>query len=122
MNEKLIIPGELPGLNEIIAMSKEHWAKYAEEKHSRTEEIAYLAKSQIKKKYKKVDLTFTWYCRNKKRDKDNIIAGQKFILDGLVEAGIIENDGWKQIRNLFHYFKIDRENPRVEIIIEEVGK
>ena len=24
MNEKLIIPGELPGLNEIIAMSKEH--------------------------------------------------------------------------------------------------
>ena len=45
MNEKLIIPGELPGLNEIIAMSKEHWAKYAEEKHSRTEEIAYLTRS-----------------------------------------------------------------------------
>ena len=120
MVEKLIIPGELPGLNEIIAMSKEHWAKYAEEKHSRTEEIAYLTRSQIKKKYKKVDLTFTWYCRNKKRDKDNIIAGQKFILDGLVAAGVIENDGWEQIGNISHFFSIDKENPRVEVIIKEV--
>jgi len=122
MTEKLIIPGELPGLNEIISISKEHWAKYAEEKHNRTEEIAYLAKSQIKGKYQKVDLVFTWFCKNKKRDKDNIIAGQKFVLDGLVAAGIIENDGWKQVGNIFHYFKIDRENPRVEILIEEVGK
>ena len=122
MNEKLIIPGELPGLNEIIAISKEHWAKYAEEKHFRTQEIAYLAKSQIKGKYQKVDLVFTWFCKNKKRDKDNIIAGQKFILDGLVEAGIIENDGWKQIGNIFHYFEVDKKNPRVEIIIEEVGE
>jgi len=122
MTEKLVIPGELPGLNEIIEYSKEHWAKYAGEKHNRTEEIAYLAKSQIKKKYKKVDLIFNWYCKDKRRDKDNIIAGQKFVLDGLVAAGIIENDGWKQVGNIFHYFKIDRENPRVEILIEEVGK
>jgi len=120
MAEKLVIPGELPGLNEIIAISKEHWAKYAEEKHNCTEEIAYLAKSQIKRKYKKVDLTFIWYCKNRKRDKDNIIAGQKFILDGLVAAGVIENDGWEQIGNISHFFSIDKENPRVEVIIKEV--
>ena len=120
MIEKLTIPGELPGLNEIIAMSKEHWAKYAGEKHSRTEEIAWLAKREIKGKYQKVDLVFTWYCKNMKRDKDNIIAGQKFVIDGLVAAGVIENDGWKQIRNIFHYFEIDNKNPRVEIIIKGV--
>ena len=118
--EKLVIEGELPGLNEIIAISKEHWAKYAEEKHSRTEEIAYLTRSQIKKKYKKVDLIFNWYCKDKRRDKDNIIAGQKFIIDGLVKAGVIENDGWKQIGNIFHFFEVDSENPRVEIIIKGV--
>ena len=122
MAEKLVIQGELPGLNEIIAISKEHWAKYAEEKHNRTEEIAYLARSQIKKKYKKVDLTFTWYCKNRKRDKDNIIAGQKFILDGIVAAGVIENDGWRQVGNILHYFEVDNKNSRVEILIEEVGK
>ncbi len=120
MAEKLVIPGELPGLNEIIAISKEHWAKYAEEKHNRTEEIAYLTRSQIKKKYKKVDLIFNWYCKDKRRDKDNIIAGQKFIIDGLVKAGVIENDGWKQIGNIFHFFEVDSENPRVEIIIKGV--
>jgi len=120
MTEKLIIPGELPGLNEIIAISKEHWAKYAEEKHNRTEEIAYLAKSQIKRKYKKVDLTFTWYCKNRKRDKDNIIAGQKFIIDALVEAEIIKNDGWNEIGNIIHYFEIDKKNPHIEVIIREV--
>ena len=120
MIEKLVIPGELPGLNEIIEYSKEHWAKYAGEKHNRTEEIAYLAKSQIKGKYQKVDLVFTWFCKNKKRDKDNIIAGQKFVLDGLVAAGVIENDGWEQIGNISHFFSIDKENPRVEVIIKEV--
>jgi len=122
MIEKLVIEGELPGLNEIIEYSKEHWAKYAGEKHFRTQEIAYLAKNQIKGKYKKVDLAFTWFCKNKKRDKDNIIAGQKFVLDGLVAAGVIENDGWKQIGNILHYFEVDKKNPRVEIIIEEVGE
>ena len=60
--------------------------------------------------------------QKQKRDKDNIIAGQKFVLDGLVAAGIIENDGWKQVGNIFHYFEVDSENPRVEILIEEVGK
>ena len=120
MIEKLVIPGELPGLNEIIEYSKEHWAKYAGEKHNRTEEIAYLAKSQIKGKYQKVDLAFTWFCKNKKRDKDNIIAGQKFVLDGLVAAGVIEKDGWEQIGNISHFFSIDKENPRVEVIIKEV--
>ena len=32
MGEKLLIPGELPGLNEIIESSKTHWAKYAGKK------------------------------------------------------------------------------------------
>lgn len=120
MCEKLIITGELPGLNEIIALSKKHWASYANEKRDLTQDIALLAKSQIKKKYTKIDLSFTWYCKNKRRDKDNIIAGQKFIIDALVEAGVIENDGWEQIGNISHSFEVNKENPRVEVIIEEV--
>ena len=118
--EKLVIDGELPNLNEIIETSKMHWAKYAEEKRKWTETVAWLAKEQVKKKYKKIDLTFVWYCRNKRKDKDNIIAGQKFIIDGLVQAGVIENDGWEQIGNISHFFSIDKENPRVEVIIKGV--
>lgn len=120
MTEKLIIPGELPGLNEIIETSKTHWAKYANEKKYLTENIALLAKSKIKKKYEKVNLTFVWYCKNKRKDKDNIIAGQKFIIDALVLAGVIKNDGWNEIGNIFHFFEVDDKNPRIEVIIKEV--
>lgn len=120
MCEKFIIQGELPSMNEIIALSKKHWASYANEKRDLTKDIALLAKSQIKKKYKKIDLSFQWFCKDKRRDKDNIIAGQKFIIDALVMAGVIENDGWEQIGNISHSFEIDKENPRVEIFIEEV--
>lgn len=120
MNEKLIIPGELPGLNEIIEMSKIHWGEYANEKKYLTENIALLAKSKIKQKYEKVNLTFVWYCKNKRKDKDNIIAGQKFIIDALVLAGVIKNDGWNEIGNIFHFFEVDDKNPRIEVIIKEV--
>lgn len=69
---------------------------------------------------KRIDLDITWYCKNKRKDKDNIAAGIKFILDGLVKAGTIENDGWKQVNNFSHSFKVDKDNPRVEVEIKEV--
>lgn len=71
-------------------------------------------------KYEMIDVEMTWYCKNKRRDKDNIMAGQKFIFDGLVEANVIKNDGWAQIGDVSHLFKIDKDNPRVEIQLREV--
>lgn len=67
------------------------------------------------------DYTFTWFCPNKRKDKDNIMAGQKFIFDALQEIGFIQNDGWKQIRNVSHQFEVDKSNPRIEVEIREVG-
>ena len=52
--------------------------------------------------------------------QENLYALQQFILDGLVEAGKLENDGWKQVAGIVHRFEIDRENPRVEIHLREV--
>ena len=116
---KIRIPGELPHLNEIIEKSKQHWAAYSKMKKKHTNAAAWIAKANLEP-MEKVDLTFIWYCKNRRKDKDNIIVGQKFVIDGLVEAGIIENDGWKQIGTLLHQFRVDKENPRVEVIIEEV--
>lgn len=116
----IVIPGELPDLNTIIDESKKHWASYSTMKKENTEMVAWLAKG--KGKFKKIDLEITWYCKNKRKDKDNISVGQKFILDGLVQAGVIKNDGWKQIGDIKHRFKIDKSNPRVEVRIKEVEK
>lgn len=116
---KLIIPGELPNLNEIIDESKKHWTKYRNMKATETEKVAWLAKKIPE--MQRINLTITWYCKNKRQDKDNIMAGTKFILDGLVTAGKIKNDGWKEIGDIAHKFKVDKENPRVEVEIQEVS-
>lgn len=123
MTYKIVIPGELPDLNTIIAESKRgrgKWQPYNEMKQEYTEMVAWIAKSEIKKQLKKIDLDITWICKNKRKDKDNIATGIKFILDGLVMAGTIENDGWKQVNSFRHNFKVDKHNPRVEVKIREV--
>jgi len=36
------------------------------------------------------------------------------------EVGLIKNDGWNQIARIIPGFEVDKENPRIEIEIEEV--
>ncbi len=121
---KIIIPGELPGMNEMIATAKRGkrgYQPYAKMKSDYTKLCAMFAAKAIKKPIENpVFITFTWYCKNKRKDKDNIAAAKKFILDGLQVAGIIKNDGWTEIIGWTDIFEIDKENPRVEIEIEEI--
>jgi Holliday junction resolvase RusA-like endonuclease len=72
--------------------------------------------------YERVVLVITWYEPDRRRDPDNIMAGQKFILDGLVAAGTIPNDSQKYVRGIVHRFKVDRKNPRVEVEIVGMEK
>ena len=119
---KIIIPGELPDLNTIIAESKRGnrgWQPYSKIKKENTEAVMWIAKSKIKRKFEKIDLDITWICKNRMKDPDNISGGVKFILDGLVGAGVIDNDGWKQVGSIRHSFEVDKDNPRVEVTIKE---
>lgn len=92
--------------------------EYRNLKKKYTDLITLLARG--KGKFERIDLDITWYCKNKRKDKDNIAVGIKFILDGLVEAKVIKNDGWKEINNFKHTFKVDKDNPRIEVKITEV--
>lgn len=67
-----------------------------------------------------VRLKFFWYEPNRKRDYDNIAFAKKFIQDALVEMGVLKNDGWLYIVGLSDDFAVDKEKPRVEVIIAEV--
>lgn len=49
-----------------------------------------------------VKIKCTWFESNIRRDPDNIFAGVKFILDGLVKSGVLENDGQKWIKGIDH--------------------
>jgi Holliday junction resolvase RusA-like endonuclease len=120
---KLEIPGRLPGLNEIIDAAKQGKGKYqpyAMMKEHYTTMIAWLAKKLPK--YEKVGLLITWHEPDRRRDPDNITAGQKFILDGMVAAGTIPNDSQKHIKGIVHRFRVDRKAPRVEVEIIDTEK
>ena len=110
------IPGELPDFNFIIAETKKgnrNYQPYNKIKQEHTEKVAWIIKAKIKKPLPKVDLEIEWICKDKRKDKDNIMAGTKFICDGLIMAGAIKNDGWKEIGNISHTFRTDKHNPRV---------
>jgi len=111
------IPMRLPSLNELIEMSKQHWSKYATRKKVLTEGIIYVIRSAgIPQNLGKIDIDITWVEPNRKRDKDNIAGGgTKIILDALVEANIIKNDGWKNIGSITHHFWVDKGNPYIKV-------
>lgn len=119
--DTIIIPGELPDLNQIIEEAKNHWSNYSSLKKTNTQIVAYCTKQHVKQKYKKIDIEINWVCKNKRKDKDNIMAGTKFILDGLVAAGIIKNDGWAHIGEIRHRCTVDKQEPRIEVKITEVA-
>lgn len=114
---KVIIKGELPDLNTEINEAKKHWSYYAKHKQYWTNYIALTVQSQkLPKIISPIKPKFIWYTKNERKDCDNISFAKKYILDGFVKAGLIENDNRKCIKGFNgDDFKVDKENPRVEV-------
>ena len=119
---KIIINGESPTLNEVIKASKSHYMAYANQKKDYTA-LTMMQVEDMEKVTNPVDIKFTWYRKDRRSDPDNISGGgAKMVLDGLVKAGKLNNDGWREVNSLSHYFEVDRDNPRVEVEIREIKK
>ena len=120
---KFTIEGKLPNLNDIIAEAKKgrgSYQPYAEMKREYTDLVDWCAKGMPKFK-SEVEIEITWFEPNKRRDVDGISAGGcKFILDGLVQAGVIINDNQKYVKRINNNYEVDKENPRIEVEIREV--
>lgn len=123
MKYTLTITGRLPGLNDIIDANRSSKYQASNQKKDVEGMICWYIREQLKgvKIDKPVKLTHYWYEATKRRDKDNIVAAKKFIWDSLVRAGILKNDGWKEIEDFKDYVLVDEVNPRVVVEIEEVG-
>jgi Holliday junction resolvase RusA-like endonuclease len=116
---KLIIPCELTDLNTYINAERTHRYRAADIKKDMTQICTLYAKN-LQPITNKIILRITWYCKNQKKDPDNISFAKKFILDGLVKAGVLQNDGWGQIQGFEDIFEVDKDRPRAEIEIREV--
>jgi hypothetical protein len=120
-NDIIVINGRLPTLNQYIAaLGKNRYAGGLLKKEA-TETCYNAFLWQCKNKYNMIDIILNWYEENKKRDKDNIASAKKYILDGMQKAEIIKNDNWNCINSFKDNFYIDKNNPRIEIIIREYG-
>jgi crossover junction endodeoxyribonuclease RusA len=56
---------------------------------------------------------------NRRRDEANAIQMLKPAVDGIVDAGVVHDDSWQYLGVGGVTSEIDRENPRVEITIEQ---
>lgn len=126
MKQHFIIDGRLGSLNEYILKCRtgKNGIVGNMYKHKQQEiVIEYIKRSDLERVNEyPLQITFFFYEKNQKRDLDNVSSwAHKCILDALVKTGIIENDGWKQIRSIKDNFEIDKENPRIEVVIETIS-
>jgi Holliday junction resolvase RusA-like endonuclease len=122
MEQRFLIPFRLPGLNDIIRAKRGISKRSGHDGYS-------LMKKEIQKKIgfmlniarikpvvdKRVSFRFLWIEPDRRRDKDNVVAGRKFIFDALVAHGILPDDRWKQISGWSDDFAVDKENAGVQV-------
>lgn len=121
MGQRLIVHGQLPGRNEWIKADRRHWAAGGKLKKQATELVAWEAAIQHIKPVEKCHITIQCFEPDMRRDSDNVQTGAvKPILDGLKMAGIIKDDSRKYVRVTMLPVELDKNNPRVEVWIEDI--
>ena len=113
---RVFIPGRMPGLNEYIAAMNRNRHIGNAMKQENTDTAAWCFKGH-RPVTVPVLVQFVWHEPNTKRDPDNIIFAKKFILDGMVKAGVLPNDTQQWILGFKDYIVVDKSSPGVWITL-----
>jgi Holliday junction resolvase RusA-like endonuclease len=117
MKQSFFIIGPMPSLNDWVG-NRTRW-HYRAVKAEWSGTIRYRIKHAKLKPMACAFVSFAWHEKNRKRDPDNIMSAQKFILDALVEAKILPDDGWDEVLGLTHTFSVEPANPGVLVTLRE---
>ena len=113
---KYIIPEIPPSNNKFIGRNM-RW-DYQDAKKAWADKIFFLCRPRPAEPIKKAVVSITYYFKDsRRRDPDNYSG--KFILDGLVRAGILQDDSFSNVV-LQLSGEQDRSKPRTEIYIKEL--
>ncbi len=128
-------PLPLPGRNELENEARTNRFKAAQLKKGETERVAWLCRrAMVEQGWRqppegvRVAVTLLWSEVNgpesrSSRDQDNITSYQKPLLDGIVLAGAIRDDGQRCIAGFSRNFiRIDKSNPGVLVTLETIGR
>lgn len=116
------VHAKLPSLNDVIRKNRENmfcgntYKKETEKIISRYIQLA-LTTGELKPVSEPCTIRIDWYEKTKRRDVDNIQSSQKFILDALVNNGVLPDDNRKHVVQIYHTIHDSCEN-KVSVTIE----
>lgn len=114
---KIEIPEIHPSLND---WTKWHHYQRAKEKKRWEEMIGWICKNKAPLAAETVKVEVRYHFPTKTaRDLDNYCP--KFLLDGLVKAGMIKDDNSSVVKELSVKILYDKQNPRTEVIITKLS-
>lgn len=115
---RAVIETKIPSLNEYIGACRENKYAAANMKKVTEAEIAVFLR-RLPTFEHPVYIHFRWIERNRRRDADNIAAGKKFILDAMVKAGKLKDDGRRYVLGFTDEFECGNQQ-MVIMDVEEV--
>ena len=125
MRAGMVIEGRFPSLNDYVDAERLNRYRGAAMKRTQTERVQAAAIAQGLPRFAgPVAVRFLWVEPNRRRDLDNVAFAKKFVLDGLVAAGVLEGDGQRHVVALQDCFEVDPANPRVmgEVVDVDPGR
>lgn len=69
-----------------------------------------------------VHIVYKWYSKDCRKDIDNIAFSKKYLNDGMVLAKVLKDDSQKYVASFEDHFYTDKENPRVEVLIQKANE
>lgn len=116
----------IKGLNELLAgrMHDYRTRKYHNRVKADNDRVCCVA---IRRDLKGVSIkkpircTYYIYAPDKRHDRGNLYcATEKSFLDALQQCKVIKNDGFDDVLDSVFHTEVSKDNPRVEVIIEEM--
>lgn len=123
MQASFTIEGRMPGLNEYTKKNRSDVHAGAAMKRRETERAAHAARAAHVPRFERpVRVTFHWFepGRGRKRDLDNVAFAKKFVLDGLVMAGVLADDGPGYVVGFADVFSYCAD-PHIVVTVSEVA-
>lgn len=123
ITNKIVIPLPLTDLNKYITKERGHPRAGSAEKKKNTNKCALFVTRAMQLGVKfdfPCRLKFTWIISDKRKDPDNIAFAKKYILDGMVNAGFMENDNMNYIEGFSDHFIVDKKQESRVIVEMEV--
>lgn len=125
--QKFRIDGAYLGRNESERLARSHWSKANAVKRDETDMAMWCAKEaglkpvdgpvEIMLEFNEEVKFYKNGRRKKLRDCDNVQGAAKPIIDGLVKAGVIPDDGPVWVRRVLPVVRFVRSDPHITVVV-----